>query len=146
MTTTSSLITMRGSLFDLLDQAAELVDVPVGYGWLASQPDEWVMVGGTADWDQEWATLSLEHRRDERYTLDLIVETLLPNMDQREADVRADELLDIVGGLLLPRPTIVLDHGQIIDLQLRVNALRGGPWEQTHFARIEAGVRLHVRL
>lgn len=139
---------MKGALFDLLDATAALVDVAVGYGWLPSKPNEAIWFGGSAEWDLEWATLGLEHRRDERYTLELTIETVRPNMSQREADQRADELLDAVGEVLLPRPTVSLDFGQVLDLQLvvRPGGHTPGPFEGTHFSRIEAGVRLHVRL
>lgn len=128
----------------LLPSASGLAGIAVTYGHPGRDMErEFVYVGGTVAWDEEWASLGAG-RRTERYTLELIINVTTPGNDQREATERAFALLNEIGKAVLGDPT--LGGRMLTSAELVFRTLGEGMYDEGREAQIAAGIRCDARL
>jgi hypothetical protein len=141
----SSIPRAKAALFDLLSAAAWPAPAPtVSYGWARDIDREVVMIGGTVDEEQTWASFG-PRRRDETYRLKFVVQVTRPGLSQRQATERAFELLAVIEDTLRTTPDLGLGI-ELTVAELADPRLREGPDTEGYAAVIEAGVAIRARI
>lgn len=142
---TSTIPDVKAAIVAAIDAHTDLDGVQVTYGHPGKHPErEFVFVGGTVEWDEEWASLGAS-RRTERYTLELYVNVLKPGLTQQQATERAFVIFNGVGKALLADPTLGGRMLTALEIQFR-NLAEGVYQDEGREAQIVAGVRCDARV
>lgn len=142
---TSTIPDVKAALLELWG-GGDLGDVQLTYGHPGSKMErELTYLGGTAEWDQEWAELG-DGRRNERYTLELFINVQRPGDEQQEATERAFEVLDMLAVGVWQAQASDIDERFRMPPEIVFRALREFIGNEGREAQIEAGVRCDLSL